>query len=184
MIKANPTTATPVQHAMSTEGWSVDHPLVREHGALVRQLASLQRRWGEQWGQLTAQQRQLDAEVVRLRGRLLQARTTLLWGLGARPGDATVHNSSSGQGQALPVSSCPGGTFRETDAVLCQAACAGHAHPWRTAEGLCQRTGDACRTNAEARSGGGAAEPHRLERCEASPPDISPPDSDRTRTCG
>lgn len=179
MIQATDKTAGLPQLAMGTERWRADHLLVREHGMLVRQLASLQRRWSEQWAEQTARERRLDAEVVRLRGRLLQARTALLWGLGAVPGDAALHNRSPAQGQALPAVGRSASAFREVAAVLCQTACTGHAHPWRTAEGLCQRTGDACRTDTGMRSGVGAPEAHGPDRCEALP-DRSPSASKRT----
>ena len=156
------------------------NPLAREHGVLVRQLASLQRRWGEQWAEQAARERRLEAEVIRLRGRLLQARTALLWGLGARPAVDPVKKNLPPQSQVFPAPSRSPGAFREADAVLCQTACTGHAHPWRTAEGLCQRTGDACRTDIDTRSG--VVVGPAIQRQDAT--EALPPGKDRTVTRG
>ncbi|HEX5738908.1 MAG TPA: hypothetical protein VFY22_10380 [Hydrogenophaga sp.] len=115
--------------------------LTGEHGALARQLASLQDRVSRQIADYGDQVRVLQAEVVRLRGRLLQARTALLWGLargdlrqGALSVPRRVHRRLSLVSEAMP----------DAHTVICQTACAGHAHPWLEADGVCRRTGSAC----------------------------------------
>jgi hypothetical protein len=117
--------------------------LTGEHGALVRQLACLQDRVSRQIADHAAQVRVLQSEVVRLRGRLLQARTALLWGL-AR-GDLHRVPSPVPPRVVTPRRlSLVSDELPEAHAVICQTGCAGHAHPWLEADGLCRRTGSTC----------------------------------------
>lgn len=117
--------------------------LTGEHGALARQLAGLQDRVSRQIASYADQVRVLQAEVVRLRGRLLQARTALLWGLAKSdqhqaiqsvPPRVVMARRLSLVSEALP----------DAHTVICQTGCMGHAHPWLEADGVCRRTGSAC----------------------------------------
>jgi hypothetical protein len=116
-----------------------------EHGALTRQLAALQQRVSEQFAEYALRVQRLEADVVRLRARLVQARTALVWGLGAA--------ALPTQDRALPRNA-PGKlathdpAMPQASAVICQTGCTGHAHPWLEADGQCRRTGGTCDTLA------------------------------------
>jgi hypothetical protein len=123
--------------------------LTGEHGALARQLASLQDRVSRQIADYAAQVRVLQSEVVRLRGRLVQARTALLWGL-AR---GELHRVPSSVPPRMVMArrlSLVSDALPDAHAVICQTGCAGHAHPWLEADGVCRRTGSACEGGATA----------------------------------
>jgi hypothetical protein len=119
------------------------HTLAQEHGVLARQLGALQTRWTLRWQQQENRLQQLEGEVVRLRGRLLQARTAQLWGLVQHGHPPRIAGRMPAPIAGSPVNT-PAGILADAASVICQTGCAGHAHPWRTAEGLCQRTGDLC----------------------------------------
>jgi len=115
-------------------------PLVDEHAALCRKLAGLQRRVSDLLSQHENEICRLDRETLRLRGQLLVARTALLWGLDrgvARQAQATRPSRRAEPGLRTP-------TLPEARDVLCQVACAGHAHPWLDTQGQCSRDGQAC----------------------------------------
>lgn len=118
-----------------------------EHGALTRQLAVLQDRVSRQIADHADQVQRLQAEVVRLRGRLVQARTALLWGLSR---GELRHAPPSASRRVLPAGrlSLVSEALPEAHTVICQTACAGHAHPWLEADGVCRRTGSACEAGA------------------------------------
>eukprot|EP01041_Mallomonas_annulata_P036414 gene36414-biopygen28460 len=64
----------------------------------------------------------LAGEVVRLRGQLVVAHTSRLWGM-------------------------PNQTTEDLEAarkVICQTGCAGHAHPWLSEAGQCRWSGRVC----------------------------------------
>lgn len=109
-----------------------------EHGAMMRTLARLQGRLDDMLNEQRQQVQTLEAEIVRLRGQLLQARTQVLWGLGTAVAHARKPN-------ALPPRSAL--VAPVTDAasrVLCRVACVGHAHHWLQPDGACSRTGGQC----------------------------------------
>lgn len=114
-----------------------------EHGALARRLAALQDRVSRQIADHADQVRVLQAEVVRLRGRLMQARTALLWGLARGdlrgPSQALTRPGVLARRLSLVSEALP-----EAHAVICQTGCAGHAHAWLEADGVCRRTGSTC----------------------------------------
>lgn len=118
--------------------------LALEHGALVRQLGALQRRVGEQLRAQSETMSALQDENMRLRAGLLVLRTALFWGL------AAVHAGALGRVPARISGARVRAPWPEAQAVICQTACAGHAHPWRGDDGQCQRTGLACGTGASA----------------------------------
>lgn len=141
---------------MKTIQW-VKHPqplvirevqeLTGEHGALTRQVAAMQERVSRQIADYADQVRVLQSEVVRLRGRLLQARTALLWGL-AR-GD--IHPAAQSVPRRVVMArrlSLVSEALPDAHAVICQTGCAGHAHPWLEKDGVCRRTGSACEAGA------------------------------------
>ncbi len=115
-----------------------DAALGAEHGALTRTLARLQGRLDDMLSEQRRQVQTLEAEIVRLRGQLLQARTQVLWGLGAAAVQARKPNAL--QPSLVPVGAVADAAFQ----VLCQVACVGHAHHWLQADGACSRTGAQC----------------------------------------
>jgi hypothetical protein len=116
----------------------VTRGLVAEHGALLRRLAQLQQRVGDQLQASARRQAALDGENIRLRGELVRMRTAVAWDL--RPA-ALVPRAATGPRSRAPRIA-PG--LLEAQAVICQTGCAGHAHPWLEPDGQCRRTGQAC----------------------------------------
>ena len=111
-----------------------------EHCVLVRTLARLQGRLDDILNEQRHQVQALEAEIVRLRGQLLQARTQVLWGLGTVA--VQTHKPNALQSRPMPVGAVADAASR----VLCQVACVGHAHHWLQADGGCARTGALCDT--------------------------------------
>lgn len=107
-----------------------------EHGALTRQLASLQRHVSEQMQANARHVRALEGEVVRLRAQWIVMRTGQFWGLGTAGAVRPLAR------HAPPTA--PAAEMAEASSVICQTACVGHAHPWLEADGQCRRTGLAC----------------------------------------
>lgn len=137
--------------------------LTGEHGALARQLASLQDRVSRQIAGYAAQVRVLQSEVVRLRGRLVRARTALLWGLTR----SELHQVSLSMPRRVLMArrlSLVNDALPDVQAVICQTACAGHAHPWLEADGVCRRTGSACEAGLNPEESSTPALPHQVER--------------------
>jgi hypothetical protein len=109
--------------------------LFREHGAMARQLASLQQRMGDLLRTHAHRIAVLEADNLRLRADLVLIRTSLWWGLG---GARQVQPRRFGRAPTAAAE------MPEAQAVICQTGCVGHAHPWRDDQGQCQRTGQAC----------------------------------------
>jgi hypothetical protein len=125
--------------------------LMLEHGALLRQIAGLQRRVSEQQQASARRLVALEAQNLRLRAELVLLRTALLWNLRAAA-------LSPGAQRAAPrAPAVPDPDLREAQMVICQTACAGHAHPWRDADGQCRRTGEACDATAQGAMAEGAS---------------------------
>lgn len=131
---------TPIStiHLAARHDSAATRELALEHGALTRQMASLQRRVSEQVRAQALQLAALEEEVLCLRGELIVARTCMLWGLGVA-------------GAARPVVRRPRAPvvaaqdhMAEASGVICQTGCVGHAHPWLEADGQCRRTGVTC----------------------------------------
>ena len=111
--------------------------VIHEHGVLVRQWAHLQQAVTETVQENGRTLVLLEAEVIRLRGQLLFARTQLFWGISGAPLAARTRTPR--------VTSSPGpSSWSQADAVLCRTGCAGHAHPWRDEQGRCTRSGEPC----------------------------------------
>lgn len=141
----------PVAHPMTPCDDVAPHAsLALEHTVLVRRLAVLQKRLGAQWHAHQTQLEQLQTEVIRLRARLLKERTALYWGLKPQAvTDPPCPTASGGPAVAALHGPLAGPTpatreLSEAEAVICKTGCAGHAHPWRSPEGLCLRRGEPC----------------------------------------
>ncbi len=157
---------------MNTIQWKAHPPprvvhevqeLSGEHGVLARRLASLQDRVSRQIAEHANQVRVLQAEVVRLRGRLLQARTALLWGL-ARSDLRDPAQAVSRSGIPTRRLSLVNDALPEAHAVICQTGCTGHAHAWLEADGVCRRTGAACDAGATAEASSMPFSSHPVNR--------------------
>ena len=136
----------------------VTRGLVAEHGALLRRLAQLQQRVGDQLQASARRQAALDGENIRLRGELVRMRTAVAWDL--RPAALVPRDATGSRGRAPRIA--PG--LLEAQAVICQTGCAGHAHPWLEPDGQCRRTGQACdrledETLSTATRGAGPSDP-------------------------
>ena len=112
--------------------------LSAEHGVLVRQLAQLQQRVGEQLQASARHASRLEAENLRLRAALIRMKTSVAWNL---PG-AAMQSPPPPKRRAVDPVAAPG--LEAAHAVICQTGCAGHAHPWLEADGQCRRTGRSC----------------------------------------
>lgn len=111
-----------------------------EHGALLRQMAALQRRVSDQVAQQAHRLNAIESENLRLRAELVRSRTAVLWGL---------HTAAVGTPirRLAPRLSAPvAREWPEAQAVICQTGCAGHAHAWLDDQGQCRRTGETCQT--------------------------------------
>jgi len=140
----NETTRRPAPETSDADG------LACEYGALTRQMAALQSRVSEQLADCMREIRRLEADVVRLRGRLVRSRTALSWGLAGASLPAEVAAPAKAgppsrlRHVALATQAAAAATMPEASAVICQTGCTGHAHPWLEADGLCRRTGVTC----------------------------------------
>lgn len=113
--------------------------LEAEHVVLVRRMARLQCLFDELLSEHDRKVSELEAEIVRLRGRLVVARTQTLWGFGAVAALPERVPPVSRAPLPLPWASMP-----HAAQVLCQVACVGHAHYWLQEGGDCARSGDRC----------------------------------------
>lgn len=113
--------------------------VIHEHGVLVRYWAQLQQTMTETVHENGRTVAALEADVIRLRGQLLVARTQLFWGINGAPLAARTRQHRA----PVPLSPTPS-TWPQVDAVLCRTGCAGHAHPWRDQQGRCSRSGEPC----------------------------------------
>lgn len=113
--------------------------LAAEHAVLVRRMARLQCLFDELLNDNQRKTAELEAQIVRLRGGLVLARTQSLWGLGASA--ALVPRAPL---LSRAPSSSPGESMPQAEQVLCQVACVGHAHHWLQDGGDCARSGERC----------------------------------------
>jgi hypothetical protein len=115
-----------------------------EHLALIRQVARMQ--WHMDQLLAASQERaaRQSAEIVRLRGQLLVARTAALWGM------AGVLPQAPRAGQGGRRVHPPQAVIQDvaTRNVICQTGCVGHAHAWLDEDGHCQRDGLNCERTA------------------------------------
>lgn len=113
--------------------------LAHEHSALVRQMASLQRRVSEQVRTQAQQVAALEEEVMYLRAHVIVSRTCMLWGLAMAGVARPIVRRHRAPGFD------PQDAMAEASGVICQTGCVGHAHPWLEADGQCRRMGVACK---------------------------------------
>jgi hypothetical protein len=109
--------------------------LAHEHGVLMRQMGGLQSRCTELLRSSASRVAALEGDNLRLRAELVLLRTSVFWGLGA----ATVLRRARPLAGVSRPPEEPG--TREAQAVICQAGCVGHAHPWLEEDGQCRRSG-------------------------------------------
>lgn len=128
-------TAVPQENC---NAWPMAQELTREHGVLLRQIGGLQRRCTELLRSSASRVAELEKDNLRLRAELVLWRTALVWGLGA----AALGRPAQARRRSAPPVRDP--ALREAQAVLCQTACVGHAHPWLEADGQCRLHGQAC----------------------------------------
>lgn len=122
---------------MSTRAVSV----VREHAVLCRQLGGVQDRVTRLLQEKEIALNALGSEVVRLRGQLMVARTSLLWGMTAPVAGLPLQARASSEARAQIG---PAQDLEAARKVVCQTGCAGHAHPWLTDGGQCSWRGREC----------------------------------------
>jgi hypothetical protein len=126
-----------------------------EHLVLIRQMARLQ--WHMDHLRAASQERaeRQSAEIVRLRGQLLVARTAALWGMAGDPPRVP---------RAKPVTARPQPEnviqHAATRSAICQTGCVGHAHAWLDDTGHCQRDGRVCERTPQ----GGVARPQEAAK--------------------
>ena len=96
--------------------------VVQEHAVLCRHLGGVQDRVSKLMQEKDMALKALASEVVQLRGQLVVAHTSRLWGMQAQPTQ----------------------DLEAARKVICQTGCAGHAHPWLSDEGQCRWSGRVC----------------------------------------
>lgn len=115
--------------------------VVHEHAVLCRHLGGIQDRVSRLMLEKEMALMALTCEVVQLRGNLMAARTCLLWGALPPPVRVSQRKRTSA---SVPVQTGPVPDMEVARKAICQTGCAGHAHPWLTAEGQCRWSGRAC----------------------------------------
>jgi hypothetical protein len=115
--------------------------VVHEHAVLCRHLGGVQDRVSQLLQEKEAALHALTREVVRLRGQLVVARTTLLWGM-TTPVVSVPQRARASSG--LPARTGPAQDFEAARKAICQTGCAGHAHPWLSEDGQCRWSGREC----------------------------------------
>ncbi len=113
----------------------------QEHGALVRQLAVLQARLGDQLAWHASRLCLLEAENLRLRAELVRTRTAVLWGLHVAAVTTPPRRCAAIRSPVLVER-----RWAAAQAVICQTGCEGHGHPWLDEQGQCRRTGELCQS--------------------------------------
>jgi hypothetical protein len=111
-----------------------------EHLALIRQMARLQRQMDHVLAVSQDRAERQSAEIVRLRGQLLVARTAALWGM-AGVLQQVPRAVQGGVGARAPQTVIQDAATRH---VICLTGCVGHAHAWLDGAGHCQRDGEVC----------------------------------------
>lgn len=116
--------------------------LIDEYSVLCRQWARAQRHADQglrQWQQRCAA---LEADLIRLRGRLLAVRTALLWSI------PVAWAWTSGTSGRIPESSQDPSQTVDTDVdanrVLCRVGCQSQGHPPLEPDGTCRWHGGPC----------------------------------------
>ena len=137
------------------------HPLVQEHGVMLRHYAHLQARCTAQVETLHAEVASLRAQVTCLRAQLIMSDSALMWEredrlkhlstIANRAAVAAVRSCVQ-QAASLEVSAVlqpvPNAHMQTlgqhaVDLVICQTGCISHGNVWRDDE-LCKRSGSTC----------------------------------------
>ena len=120
--------------------------VVHEHAVLCRHMGGVQDRVSRLMQEKEVALNALTSEVVRLRGQLVVARSSLLWAM-TLPVVSVTHRARAPSPVQAQVG--PAQDLEAARKAICQTGCVGHAHPWLSDEGQCQRSGRVC-------DGGGA----------------------------
>lgn len=115
--------------------------VLHEHEMLCRHLGSVQNRVSRLMQETELALIALTSEVVRLRGQLVLARTSLLWGMSVQAVSTPPRKHSS---STQPVQTRPAHEMDAARKAICQTGCAGHAHPWLMDDGQCRLSGRVC----------------------------------------
>lgn len=115
--------------------------VVHEHAVLCRHLGGVQDRVSRLMWEKEMALSALTREIVQLRGELVLARTSLLWGLG--PSGVSLPQRKAAAA-TVRVQMGPAPDMEPARKVICQTGCAGHAHPWLTEKGQCSWSGQVC----------------------------------------
>ena len=120
--------------------------LAHEHGVLLRQHGTLQRRWTELEHRRQADVAQLHALIVRLRAQVLIQDSRLLW---EREDRATLPTEAAmapaqpiDHAEDMPLHWLTRGLLA-VDLVICQTGCISHGGYWREHD-RCKRLGSTC----------------------------------------
>jgi hypothetical protein len=113
-----------------------------EEMVLIRRLGRVQARMTQTVQRMVVHINQQDAEIIRLRARLIMSRTCMLWGLQGLP--HTDPRQADRPWVGVTGSGEPAPTRSLADQVICQTGCISHAHHWLGEEGQCQRDGEPC----------------------------------------
>jgi hypothetical protein len=115
--------------------------VLHEHAVLCRHLGGVQDRVSRLMQEKERALNALSSEVVRLRGQLVVARTSLLWGMNLPVVSAPQRARASTPPQER---TSPAQDLEAARKTICQTGCVGHAHPWLTSEGQCSWRGSVC----------------------------------------
>lgn len=116
--------------------------VVLEHAVLCRHLGGVQDRVSRLMQEKEVALNALTSEVVRLRGQLVVARTSLLWGMRTMPVVTVPHRAPASS--AMHAEAGPAQDLEVARKAICQTGCAGHAHPWLADDGRCRWSGRVC----------------------------------------
>jgi hypothetical protein len=113
-----------------------------EHLTLIRWVGRLQHRMDQLISMAHSKIVAQEAQIIRLRGQLLLARTASLWGLTPRMDVVSAAIPITPQQSAVLLTHDD--TLEAARQVVCQTGCVGHAHHWLDDSGHCQRDGRVC----------------------------------------
>ncbi|MDP1687235.1 hypothetical protein [Hydrogenophaga sp.] len=115
--------------------------VVHEHAVLCRRLGGVQDRVSKLLQEKEMALTALAREVVQLRGQLLVARTSILWGMSLPMETVTLGNKAS---RPVTATTRPTQGMEAARKAICQTGCSGHAHPWLSDDGHCLWSGRIC----------------------------------------
>lgn len=115
--------------------------LCHEHGVALRMWGRMQNEVSQLVRSQQAERAKWHTELMRLRAALMITRTAVWWGMGL--GGASPARGGRGHGKVSAVRPDPP-KRTQSDEVLCDTACVGHAHHWLDDSLMCARSGQAC----------------------------------------